>query len=156
MSIYSFLTFAPYRAIILYRISHFLWNKNLLHLATLVARFCRNSTGIEIHPAAIIGERFLINHGVGIVIGPGVSIGDGVTILQDVTIGLKAPWDSNDVGFPTIENNVYICAGAKLLGDIRIGEGSIIGANSVVTSNVEPNSLVVGIPGKVTKKLLDK
>ena len=100
MKIYSFITVAPYRAISAYRLANFLWRKKIRVAADLLSRFSWNSTHIEIHPAASIGENFKINHGIGTVIGPGVIIGDNVTVLQGVTIGLSKPWDKDDFKFP--------------------------------------------------------
>ncbi len=120
---------------------------------TKLERFLRNGrekTGIEIHPGAQIGEGFFIDHGHGVVIGETTIIGNNVTLYQGVTLG----GTGNETGkrHPTIEDNVMISSGAKVLGSITIGKNSKIGAGSVVVSDVPPNSTVVGVPGKVVKQ----
>jgi serine O-acetyltransferase len=127
-----------------HRISHFLWRLNLKLLARIHANLVRSSTGIEIHPAAKIGRRFFIDHGMGVVIGATTVIGDDVMIYHNVTLGAKSNVGvtGNDKRHPTIGNNVLIGAGAKVLGNIKIGDGSKIAANSVVTKDLLPQSTV--------------
>jgi serine O-acetyltransferase len=127
-----------------HRISHFLWRLNLKLLARIHANLVRSSTGIEIHPAAKIGRRFFIDHGMGVVIGATTVIGDDVMIYHNVTLGAKSNVGvtGNDKRHPTIGNNVLIGAGAKVLGNINIGDGSKIAANSVVTKDLAPQSSV--------------
>ena len=127
-----------------HRISHFLWRINLKLLARIHANLVRSPTGIEIHPAAKIGRRFFIDHGMGVVIGATTVIGDDVMIYHNVTLGAKSNVGvtGNDKRHPTIGNNVLIGAGAKVLGNIKIGDGSKIAANSVVTKDLLPQSTV--------------
>lgn len=127
-----------------HRISHFLWKINLKLLARIHANLVRSATGIEIHPAAKIGRRFFIDHGMGVVIGATTVIGDDVMIYHNVTLGAKSNvgFSANDKRHPTIGNNVLIGAGAKVLGNIKIGDGSKIAANSVVTKDLAPQSSV--------------
>ena len=137
-------------AIFWYRIANKLYKNNFKILARILMGFSQIFSNIDIHPAATIGRRVFIDHGIGVVIGETAIIGDDVTIYQGVTLGGV----SLDKGkrHPTIENNVTIGGGAKVLGNITIGEGSKIGANSVVVKNVPPYSTVVGIPAKVIKR----
>lgn len=116
-------------------------------LARWISHIIRFFTGIEIHPGAKIGEKFFIDHGMGVIIGETSEIGDNVTIYQGVTLG-GTSW-KKDKRHPTIEDNVVIGAGAILLGPIRIGNNSRVGASSVVIHDIPPHSTVVGIPGKV-------
>ena len=109
-----------------------------------VGRFC---TGIEIHPGARIGKGFFIDHGMGVVIGETAEIGDNVTLYHGVTLG-GVSWEKTK-RHPTIDDNVVIGSGAKILGPFTVGKGSKIGSNSVVVKEVPPNSTVVGIPGRV-------
>ena len=144
------LTYAGFHAIILYRIAHF-FNKIRIPLAPrLISQFARMITGIEIHPGAVIGKGFFIDHGMGVVIGETTVVGDNVTIFQGVTLG----GTGKDKGkrHPNIGDNVVIGAGAKVLGNITIGANSYIGANAVVIKDVLENSTVVGVPGRVTKQ----
>ena len=130
-----------------YRISHFLWGIHLKLLARFLAHMGRFLTGIEIHPAAKIGRRFFIDHGMGVVIGETTEIGNDVTLYQGVTLG-GTSW-KKEKRHPTLEDRVVVGAGAKILGAIRIGHDSRIGSSSVVVQDVPPHSTVVGIPGKV-------
>jgi serine O-acetyltransferase len=139
------LTYPGVHAILSHRICHALHGASVPVLPRLVANVSRAATGIEIHPAARIGSEFFIDHGTGVVIGETAQIGDRVTLYQGVTLG--------GTGFaagkrhPTVEDNVTIGSGAKLLGPITIGHGAKVGANSVVVNDVPPNSTVVGNPG---------
>jgi len=134
-------------AILLHRLNHWLWKKKLYLLARVSAHFARFITGIEIHPGATIGQRFFIDHGMGIVIGETAEIGNNCSIYHGVTLG-GTTWNKGK-RHPTLEDDVVIGAGAKILGPITIGKGSHIGSNSVVVKNVPECSTVVGIPGHV-------
>lgn len=138
------------KAIRMYRRAHFYYNHKLYFLARYVSQKAARKTGIEIHPAAKIGRRLVIDHGTGIVIGETAEIGDDVLIYQGVTLG----GTGKDVGkrHPTIGNNVMISAGAKVLGPFKIGDNSRVAAGAVVLEEVPPNSTVVGIPAKVVRQ----
>jgi serine O-acetyltransferase len=144
------LNYAGLHAIWGYRIAHWLWNHRFIILGRWVSQITRFFTGIEIHPGASIGNRFFIDHGMGVVIGETSEIGDDVTIYHGVTLGGVSL--SKGKRHPTIEDRVVIGAGAKVLGAITIGTCSRIGANAVVVKDVPPDSVVVGIPGHVTNK----
>jgi serine O-acetyltransferase len=116
-------------------------------IGRLISHIGRFLTGIEIHPGARIGKRFFIDHGMGVVIGETSEIGDNVTLYHGVTLG-GTTWKKIK-RHPTIGNNVVIGSGAKVLGPVIIGDNTKIGANSVVVNEIPPNSIVVGIPGKV-------
>ncbi len=132
------------KAILCHRISHFLYKCGLYFLARLVAEKSRFITGIEIHPGAKIGKRCVIDHGMGIVIGETAEVGDDCLLYHGVLLGGV---DLNPIKrHPTIGNNVILGAGAKILGNITVGDGAKVGANSVVTKNVDPNTTVVGMP----------
>jgi serine O-acetyltransferase len=138
------LTYPGLHAVWGHRISHFLWRINLKLIARIHANLVRSTTGIEIHPAAKIGRRLFIDHGMGVVIGATAVIGDDVMIYHNVTLGAKSNIgvSGKDKRHPTIGNNVLIGAGAKVLGNINIGDGSKIAANSVVTKDLSPQSTV--------------
>ena len=131
-------------ALWLHRIAHILWEKKYLFLARLLSHKSRFLTGIEIHPGAKIGRRFFIDHGMGVVIGETTEIGDDVLMYQGVVLGGTSL--NKGKRHPTIGNNVVIGTGAKVLGPIEIGEGSRIGAGSVVVKSVPSDSTVVGVP----------
>jgi len=134
-------------AIWLHRFAHWLWKRNLKLFARLLSQFTRSLTGIEIHPGAVIGPGFFIDHGMGVVIGETAEIGANVTLYHGVTLGgVKMEKGKRH---PTIGNNVVIGTGAKVLGNIEVGEGSRIGANAVVVKSVPANSVVVGVPGQI-------
>jgi serine O-acetyltransferase len=137
-------------ALITHRIAHFFYRLHLFFLGRLISQFSRHITGIEIHPGARIGKRFFIDHGFGVVIGETSIIGDDVLLYQGVTLGGTGL--EKGKRHPTIGNNVVIGAGAKVLGNINIGDNSYIGANAVVIKDVPPNSTVVGVPGRITKQ----
>lgn len=141
------LTYSGLHAIWAHRIAHVLFKMNLRFLARVVSQISRFFTGIEIHPGAKIGRRLFIDHGMGIVIGETCEIGNDVTIYQGVTLG--GTGKEKGKRHPTIEDNVLIATGAKVLGSITVRENSKIGAGSVVLKEVPANSTVVGIPGKV-------
>jgi len=134
-------------ALFFYRIAHWLWLRRRYIPGRLTSHVGRFFTGIEIHPGAIIGKAFFIDHGMGVVIGETAEIGDNVTLYHGVTLG-GTTWQKGK-RHPTIGNNVVVGAGAKILGPITIGDNTRVGANSVVVSDIPSNSVVVGIPGKV-------
>ncbi len=134
-------------AIWFHRVSHWLWIRHCRWLGRLLSHLARWFTGIEIHPGAMIGRRFFIDHGMGVVIGETTEIEDDVTLYHGVTLG--GTTKEKEKRHPTLKEGVIVGAGAKVLGAITIGEHSRIGANSVVFRNVPPHSTVVGIPGCV-------
>ncbi len=138
------IVYSGLHAIWSHRIAHALWQKNLKGPARILAQFTRFLTGVEIHPGATIGRRFFIDHGMGIVIGETAEIGDGVMLYHGVTLGGQVLTQTKR--HPTVEDDVVIGAGAKVLGPITIGKGSAIGANAVVTKDVPANHIAVGIP----------
>ncbi len=121
-----------------HRVSHFLWNHRLKLIARVLSNWSRSATGIEIHPGAKIGRRFFIDHGMGVVIGESAIIGDDVMLYHDVTIGARG----YDLGkrHPTLKNDVIVGAGARILGNITIGEHAVISANSVILKDVVARS----------------
>ena len=136
-------------AIMFHRVAHSLYNRKHFFTARLISQISRFLTGVEIHPGAQIGRRFFIDHGMGIVIGETAEIGDDVMLFHQVTLG----GTGKDKGkrHPTVENNVIISAGVKVLGPIVIGENSKIGANAVVLHDIPKNATAVGIPAKVVR-----
>lgn len=144
------LLYSGFHAVLAYRIANKLKKWKIPFIPRFISQFARFLTGIEIHPKATIGERFFIDHGMGVVIGETTIIGDDVLIYQGVTLG----GTGKDLGkrHPTIGNRVTIGAGAKILGNITIGDDSNIGAGSVVIDDVPEHSTVVGVPGHVTKQ----
>ena len=142
-----FLCYAGLHALILHRIAHKLHYWKIPVLPRMISYFSRILTGIEIHPAARIGRRFFIDHGMGVVIGETTYIGDDVLIYQGVTLG--GTGKEHGKRHPTLGNNVIVGAGAKVLGNLTIGNNSRIGAGSVVVDNVPDDSTVVGIPGRI-------
>lgn len=144
------LCYPGFHAILMHRISHYLYKKGFFLLARFVSHISRTLTQIEIHPGAQIGEGFFIDHGAGVVIGETAEIGRNVTIYQGVTLG--GTGKEKGKRHPTIGNNVVISAGAKVLGSFKVGDNSKIGAGSVVLKEVPSNSTVVGIPGRVVVK----
>jgi serine O-acetyltransferase len=135
-------------ALAFHRVAHRLWQRGWLRLARFVSHVSRFLTGIEIHPAARIGRGLFIDHGMGVVIGETAEIGENCTLLQGVTLGGTSL--KREKRHPTLGNNVVVGAGAKILGAFKIGDGSRVGAGSVVVREVPPNSVVVGVPGRVT------
>ena len=144
-----FLLYPGVHAIIFHRVSHWLYRHKLFFLARLNSQLARHLTGIEIHPGAKIGRRFVIDHGMGIVIGETTEIGDDCLIYHGVTLG----GTGKDQGkrHPTIGNNVLIGCGAKILGPFKVGDGARIAANSVVLSEVPENATAVGIPAQIVR-----
>jgi len=143
-------------AIWLYRIAHRCWKGKFCWLGRWISHIARWLTGIEIHPGAVIGRRFFIDHGMGVVIGETTEIGDDVTLYHGVTLG-GTTW-RKEKRHPTLEHGVIVGTGAKVLGAITIGQQSRIGANSVVLKDVPEHSTVIGIPGTVvgkTKELIE-
>ena len=138
-------TWPGVHALLAYRFAHALYRGGVPFLPLAIAAIARSITGIEIHPAATIGEGFFIDHGMGVVIGQTAEIGDDVTLYQGVTLG--GTGFATGKRHPTVQDNVTIGSGAKLLGPITVGHGSKIGAGSVVIHDVPPNSTVVGNPG---------
>jgi serine O-acetyltransferase len=132
-------------ALLSHRLAHALDEAGVPLVPRALANAARTLTGIEIHPAARVGAHFFIDHGMGVVVGETAEIGDNVTLYQGVTLG--GTGFATGKRHPTVEDNVTIGSGAKLLGPIRIGHGSKIGANTVVIHDVPPNSTVVGNPG---------
>jgi len=141
------LAYPGLHAIWMHRVAHWLWKHDLLLIARLTSELSRFITGIEIHPGATIGRRFFIDHGMGVVIGETTEIGDDVLIYQGVTLGGTSL--KKEKRHPTIEDKVMVSAGASVIGPVRIGRGSKIGAGAVVVSSSPPNSTIVGIPGKI-------
>ncbi|MGD0746424.1 MAG: serine O-acetyltransferase [Acidimicrobiales bacterium] len=133
-----------------YRFSHWLWRHNLKLVARVVSAVTRFLTGVDIHPAAVLGEGLLIDHATGVVIGETAEVGAQVTLYQGVTLGGTSL--SKGKRHPTVGDRVTIGAGAKILGPITIGHDSRIGANAVVVRAVPPNSVVVGVPGQVISR----
>lgn len=133
-------------AIWAHRVSHALWRRRLRLLARAGSQLSRWLTGVEIHPGATIGRRFFIDHGMGVVIGETAEIGDDVMLYHGVTLGGR----TRDAGkrHPTLGDGVAVGAGAKILGPVTIGAGSVVGANAVVTRDAPADSILVGVPAK--------
>ena len=144
------LCYPSFRAVRRHRLAHWLWTHDMKLLARIVSQRTRRKTGIEIHPGAEIGEGLFIDHGMGVIIGETAQIGNNVTLYQGVTLG----GTGKDTGkrHPTICDNVVIGSGAKVLGPFTVGEGSKIGAGSIVLKEVPPNCTVVGNPGRVVRR----
>lgn len=142
-----FLTYSGLHAIWMHRIAHWFHKRKFLFIARAISQVSRFFTGVEIHPAAKIGRKLFIDHGMGIVIGETCEIGNNVTLYQGVTLG----GTGNEKGkrHPTVKDHALISTGAKVLGNITIGEHSKVGGGSVVLRDVPPYSTVVGIPGRV-------
>jgi serine O-acetyltransferase len=143
------LCYPGFQAILLHRFAHKLYQWGWPLVPRVISQFSRFFTGIEIHPGATIGRRFFIDHGSGVVIGETTEIGDDVLLYQGVTLG----GTGNEKGkrHPTLGNSVVVGTGAKILGNIRIGDNVKVGAGSVVVHPVPDNSTVVGIPGRVVR-----
>jgi serine O-acetyltransferase len=143
-------------AIVMHRLAHGAWNRGWRLTARALSQFNRFVTGIEIHPAARIGKRFFIDHGMGVVIGETAKIGDEVTLYHDVTLGGVAPSVDSESQrdrkrHPTLEDRVIVGSGAQILGPITVGECARVGANAVITKDVADGVTVVGIPGRVVQ-----
>lgn len=144
------LTYSGLHAIWAHRFAHWLYIKRWFTFARIISQISRFFTGIEIHPGAVIGHRFFIDHGMGVVIGETCEIGDDVLLYHGVTLG--GTGKEKGKRHPTIGNNVVIAAGAKVLGSFTVGDNSRIGSNTVVLNEIPPNSTVVGIPGRIVKR----
>lgn len=153
-SILEIFMYPSFRVQIYHKISKYLFKRKHYFIARYISERAKRKTGIEIHPGATIGKRLFIDHGTGVVIGETAIIKDNVTIFHGVTLG--GTGKEKGKRHPTIENNVYIGCGAKILGNITIGENAKIGANSVVLKDVKENTTIVGIPGKKTSKKTSK
>ena len=141
--------YPSFRVILKYRIAHKLYLKKHYFLARWISQRAARKTGIEIHPGATIGKGLFIDHGSGVIIGETTVIGDNVTLYQGVTLG--GTGKEQGKRHPTLEDNVMVSAGAKILGSFTIGENSKIGAGSVVLEEVPPNCTVVGVPGRIVR-----
>ncbi len=144
------LLYPGFNAVFYHRIAHFFYRHKLYFLARAISQFSRFITGIEIHPGARIGNRLLIDHGMGVVIGETAIVGDDCTIYHQVTLG--GTGKERKKRHPTIGNNVIVGSGSKVLGNITIGDNVKIGANSVLLSDTPSNVTVVGVPAKIVKK----
>ena len=138
-------------AVFMHRISHFLWKNGMKFPARLLSHVSRFLTGVEIHPGASIGRRFFIDHGMGVVIGETAEVGDDVVMYQGVTLGGVSM--NRGKRHPTVGDGVVIGAGAKLLGPVKIGKGSMIGAGSVVVRDIPAHSVAVGVPARVISRI---
>lgn len=143
--------YPSFKVMIHYRLAHKLYLKKHYFWARWVSQRAVRKTGIEIHPGAQIGRGFFIDHGNGVIIGETTIIGDNVTLYQGVTLG--GTGKEQGKRHPTLGNNIMVGAGAKVLGSCKIGDNCKIGAGSVVLSDVPPGSTVVGVPGRVVKRL---
>jgi len=139
-----------FHAMVFYWASNRAWKNNFKWLGRFISHLGRVLTGIEIHPAAIIGQRLFIDHGMGVVIGATTEIGDDVTLYQGVTLG-GTSLERGTKRHPTLENGVIVGAGAKVLGPITIGENARIGSNAVVVADVAAETTVVGVPAKAVR-----
>ena len=148
--------YPTFRVMLSYRRAHRLYERGHFLLARYISQRAARKTGIEIHPGAIIGKGFFIDHGSGVIIGETTIIGDNVTLYQGVTLGAlstrKGQLLADVKRHPTLCDNVMVSAGAKILGSFTIGENSKIGAGSVVLEEVPPNCTVVGVPGRIVKR----
>lgn len=144
------LLYPSFKAILRYRVAHKLYLNQHFYLARWISQKTARKTGIEIHPGATIGKRFFIDHGTGVVIGETTIIGDNVTLYQGVTLG--GTGKESGKRHPTLEDNVMVGAGAKILGSFTIGANSMIGAGSVVLDEVPRNCTVVGVPGRIVRR----
>lgn len=150
-SVLVFFTYSGLHAVWWHRLSHRLWQvRGLRGLARAISQFSRFLTGIEIHPGAVIGRRFFIDHGMGVVIGETAEIGDDCMIYHGVTLGGRSAEPVKR--HPTLEDGVTVGAGAKILGPITIGAHSVVGANAVVVKDVPADSIAVGIPAQVRRR----
>ncbi|MFH5186660.1 serine O-acetyltransferase [Paenibacillus sp. TAB 01] len=143
-------TYSGLHALWAHRVAHKFYKNGWFTTARIISQVSRFMTGIEIHPGAVIGRRFFIDHGMGVIIGETCEIGDDVVLYQGVTLG--GTGKEKGKRHPTIGNNVVIASGAKVLGSFTVGDNSRIGANAVVLSEVPQNSTVVGIPGRIVKR----
>lgn len=146
------LNYPGVHAVFFYRIYHFLWCMHIKTIARFLSQVARFLTGIEIHPGAIIGARVFIDHGMGIVIGETAIIGDDCTLYQGVTLGGIATGEYQKKRHPTLQENVTVFSGAKIIGNVIIGKNSVIGAMAVVLEDIPINCTAIGIPAKIVKR----
>lgn len=144
------LVYPGVHALFMHRVAHALWRRRLFLPARILAHASRLLTGIEIHPAAVIGPGLFIDHGMGVVIGETAELGENVTLYQGVVLG--GTGKERGKRHPTIGNNVVIATGAAVLGSFCVGDNARIGAGSVVLSEVPPNCTVVGVPGRIVRE----
>lgn len=144
------LLYPSFQVMLRYRVAHKLYLKKHYFLARWISQRAARKTGIEIHPGATIGKGLFIDHGSGVIIGETAIIGDNVTLYQGVTLG--GTGKETGKRHPTLEDNVMVSAGAKIIGSFTVGENSKIGAGSVVLKPVPPNCTVVGVPGRIVKR----
>ena len=144
------LMYPCFKAMIYYKISHYFYKKKHFLIARYISEKAKRKTGIEIHPGATIGKGLFIDHGTGVVIGETAIIGDNVTMFHGVTLG--GTGKEKGKRHPTVGNNVFIGCGAKLLGNITIGDNAKIGANAVILKDVPQSATAVGIPGRILQK----
>jgi len=144
-----FMVYSGFHAVAIHRLSHWLYRHHMRCIARGVSQFARFLTGVEIHPGARIGKRLFIDHGMGVVIGETAQIGDDCTIYHGVTLG--GTGKEKGKRHPTLGNNVLVGAGAKILGPFLVGDGAMIGANSVVLHEVPGEATVVGVPGRIVR-----
>lgn len=144
------LLYPSFRVMLSYRRAHKHYLKGHFFRARYISQKAARKTGIEIHPGAVIGKGFFIDHGTGVIIGETSIIGDNVTLYQGVTLG--GTGKETGKRHPTLEDNVMVSAGAKIIGSFTVGENSKIGAGSVVIEEVPPNCTVVGVPGRIVKR----
>ena len=142
--------YPSFKVMISYRRAHKLYLKGHYFWARRISQRAARRTGIEIHPGATIGKGFFIDHGTGVIIGETTIIGDNVTLYQGVTLG--GTGKETGKRHPTLEDNVMVSAGAKVIGSFTVGKNSKIGAGSVVIEEVPPNCTVVGVPGHIVKQ----
>jgi serine O-acetyltransferase len=143
-------TYSGFHALVFYHVAHVLHKMSVPFLPRFLSQFGKWITGIEIHPGAEIGKGFFIDHGMGVVIGETTIIGENVTLFQGVTLG--GTGKEKGKRHPTLKNNIVVGTGAKILGNITIGDNVMVGANAVVVRDVPEDSTVVGVPGRVTRK----
>ncbi|NLJ78606.1 MAG: serine O-acetyltransferase [Tissierellia bacterium] len=138
------------KALLYYKLGHWLYNRGRYTLAWIISQRARRKTGIEIHPGAKLGRKLFIDHGMGVVIGETAEVGDNVVMYHGVTLG-GIGGEPNVKRHPTVEDDVMIGAGAKVLGPVTIGRGAKIGANAVVLNDIPPYATAVGMPAKVIR-----
>lgn len=144
------LLYPSFQVMLRYRVAHKLYLKKHYFLARWISQRAARKTGIEIHPGATIGKGLFIDHGSGVIIGETAIVGNNVTLYQGVTLG--GTGKETGKRHPTLEDNVMVSAGAKIIGSFTVGENSKIGAGSVVLKPVPPNCTVVGVPGRIVKR----
>lgn len=149
-SVLEVFLYPSFRAQIYHKVAKFFYQRKHYFIARYLSERGKRKTGIEIHPGATIGKNLFIDHGSGVIIGETAIIGDNVVMFHGVTLG--GTGKEKGKRHPTIEDNVYIGCGAKILGNIKIGKNAKIGANAVILNDVEPNTTVVGIPGRKVKE----